>query len=78
MCWHDGDHLGVMKVTKEQGKLYNRQRAMGAERQLYAGCRDAGIAALAAKYSAPGIRVETQHPSRRLPMKVQRKLKGAV
>lgn len=76
MCWGAGDHRQVVKADRERRKVYNRARAMFAERYLYASKRDDGVLSLAKKYPMPGMRIDIGHPSERFPIKLQRRLKS--
>lgn len=49
MSWSGREVDGVIKVNKQRGRLYNRQRAHWAKRFLYANCSDSGIKKLGEK-----------------------------
>jgi hypothetical protein len=74
LAWMADAPKGVHRVPKEQGRLFNRQRAHFSERYLYASQRDAGIQALGQKYRKPGLRMEVSGMRELAPVEVKRNL----
>jgi hypothetical protein len=66
---------GIYPAEKQQGRIYNRQRAYFAERYLYASLNDVGIRALARRYSEPGLRMTTSGIENLAPVVVKRRLR---
>lgn len=74
LCWK-GKPLGsIPRVEKQRGRLYNRQRAYGANRFLYYSSKDVGIAKLGAKVMGKERRNRLVQGPGQPEVKVQRKL----
>lgn len=74
LMWDATVKDGVHPVGKNQGRLFNRQRAHFSERYLYASERDSGIKALGKKFRKPGLRMEVSGMDALAPVEVKRKL----
>lgn len=73
MTWAKHADGIVMQADRERIKLYNRQRAMFAEKKLYSSVRDAGIANLARKYPGCAFGLEVSGEENMAPVVVRRR-----
>jgi Protein of unknown function (DUF4238) len=74
LAWLPESPKGICRVDKQQGRLFNRQRAHFAERYLYASRRDEGIGMLGQKFKNPGLRFRVTGQEKLAPVEVKRNL----
>ena len=74
MAWLKARPSRIRTVNKQQGRLFNCQRASFAERYLYASKKDTGISALGQKYKEPGLRIKISGIEKLAPVEVIRNL----
>lgn len=72
--WKDQLASRVYELSKQRGRLYNRQRAGMAEKYLFASRNDHGICKLAQKYSESGVQVGISNADHIPEVKVVRRL----
>jgi len=73
MGWQDS-HAGILRLGRQDGRVFNRVRALTAERFLYAFKKDTGIQSLGQKYKDTGFGFSVGRAGELAKVKVVRKL----